>query len=493
MDCRRRGTASTGRTDNAMKPTNVLFILSDEHQHNLMGCAGHPLIKTPSLDALAQRGTRFKNAYTPSPICVPARASLATGRYVHDIRCWDNAIAYDGSTPGWAQHLSTSGVLTESIGKLHYKSDASPVGFRRQQHAVHILDGIGQVWGSVRNPMPDTMGRSPLYDKIGPGTSDYNRFDMRVADTACGWLGEHAADDKPWVLFVGLVAPHFPLVVPQDFLDLYDPREIDLPLLHPSTGYVRHPWVQRQARHMDHDAAIGSDERRRLAVACYYALVSFLDAQVGKVLAALRASGLDDSTTIIYSSDHGDNLGKRGMWNKCLMYRESTGVPMIVAGPGIPASKVSETPVSLIDIQNTLLECTGCEAALIDGPGESLVELACAEDDVGRLAFSEYHAVGSESAAYMLADSRYKYHHYLGMKPELFDVKTDPEEMRDLASLPEYADVLAHFERQLRALLDPETTDAAAKADQDRLVEAFGGREAALRTGTPAATPVPVE
>ncbi|ACD20945.1 sulfatase-like hydrolase/transferase [Paraburkholderia phytofirmans] len=476
-----------------MKPTNVLFILSDEHQHNLMGCAGHPVIKTPSLDALAQRGTRFENAYTPSPICVPARASLATGRYVHDIRCWDNAIAYDGSTPGWAQHLSASGVLTESIGKLHYKSDASPVGFRRQQHAVHILDGIGQVWGSVRNPMPETMGRSPLYDKIGPGTSDYNRFDMRVADTACGWLGEHAADDKPWVLFVGLVAPHFPLVVPQDFLDLYDPREIDLPLLHPSTGYVRHPWVERQARHMDHDAAIGSDERRRLAVACYYALVSFLDAQVGKVLAALRASGLDDSTTIIYSSDHGDNLGKRGMWNKCLMYRESTGVPMIVAGPGIPASKVSETPVSLIDIQNTLLECTGCEAALIDGPGKSLVELACAEDDVGRLAFSEYHAVGSESAAYMLADSHYKYHHYLGMKPELFDVKNDPEEMRDLASLPEYADVLAHFERQLRALLDPETTDAAAKADQDRLVQAFGGREAALRTGTPAATPVPVE
>ncbi len=493
MVCRRRGIASTGRTDNAMKPTNVLFILSDEHQHNLMGCAGHPVIKTPSLDALAQRGTRFSNAYTPSPICVPARASLATGRYVHEIRCWDNAIAYDGSSPGWAQHLSANGVLTESIGKLHYKSDASPVGFRRQHHAVHILDGIGQVWGSVRNPMPETMGRSPLYDKMGPGMSDYNRFDMRVADTACGWLNEHADDDKPWVLFVGLVAPHFPLVVPQEFLDLYDPREIGLPLLHPSTGYVRHPWVERQARHMDHDAAIGSDERRRLAVACYYALVSFLDAQVGKVLAALCESGLDDSTTIIYSSDHGDNLGKRGMWNKCLMYRESTGVPMVVAGPAIPAGKVSETPVSLVDIQNTLLECTGCDAAVIDGPGESLVELACAEDDTGRLAFSEYHAVGSESAAYMLADSRYKYHHYLGMKPELFDVKNDPEELRDLASFPEYADLLAYFERQLRALLDPEAADAAAKADQDRLVEAFGGREAALRTGTPAATPVPVE
>lgn len=481
------------RHDSAMKPTNVLFILSDEHQHDLMGCAGHPFIQTPHLDALAQRGTRFRNAYTPSPICVPARASLATGRYVHDIRCWDNAIAYDGTCPGWAQHLSENGLLTESIGKLHYQSAASPVGFRREHHAVHILDGIGQVWGSVRNPLPRTMGRSPLYDKIGPGTSDYNRFDARVADTAGGWLAEHAGDDTPWVLFVGLVAPHFPLIVPQHYLDLYDPQTIALPALHPSTGYLRHPWVERQALHMDHDAAIGSDERRRLAIACYFGLVSFLDAQVGKVLSALGENGLDDSTTVIYSSDHGDNLGKRGMWNKCLMYRESTGVPMIIAGPDIPAGKVSKTPVSLVDVQNTVLERTCCNPEVLSGPGRSLAELASLPDLPERLAFSEYHAVGSESAAYMLANADYKYHYYVGLPPELFDLTCDPDELNDVAGLPEYAAVLSSFETRLRALLDPEATDAAAKCDQDRLVEAFGGRDAALKTGTPAATPVPLE
>ncbi|MGF6875236.1 sulfatase-like hydrolase/transferase [Paraburkholderia sp. MM5477-R1] len=476
-----------------MKPSNVLFILSDEHQHNLMGCAGHPFIQTPNLDALAQRGTRFCNAYTPSPICVPARASLATGRYVHDIHCWDNAIAYDGAYPGWAQYLSESGLLTESIGKLHYKSESSPVGFRRQHHPVHILDGIGQVWGSVRNPLPRTMGRSPLYDKIGPGTSDYNRFDARVADTAVDWLTDHAGDAKPWVLFVGLVAPHFPLIVPQQYLDLYDPATIELPPLQPSTGYVRHPWVERQALHMDHDAAIGTDERRRLAIACYFGLVSFLDAQVGKVLSALGENGLDDSTTVIYSSDHGDNLGKRGMWNKCLMYRESTGVPMIISGPDIPAGKVSETPVSLVDIQNTILGQTGCSPEMLSGPGQSLAELANAPDLHEHLAFSEYHAVGSESAAYMLASADYKYHHYVGLPPELFDLRRDPDELNDVAGLPEYAAVLSLFEERLRNLVDPEAVDAAAKLDQDRLIEAFGGRDAALKTGTPAATPVPVE
>lgn len=476
-----------------MKATNVLFILSDEHQHNLMGCAGHPFIHTPNLDALAARGTRFRNAYTPSPICVPARASLATGRSVHDIRCWDNAIAYDGSTPGWAQYLTASGMVTDSIGKLHYRSEESPVGFRHQHHPVHILDGIGQVWGSVRNPLPQTMGRSPLYDKIGPGLSNYNRFDMRVADTAVEWLGEQGDNTKPWVLFAGLVAPHFPLVVPQEFLDLYDPDTIELPLLHPSSGYVRHPWVERQAVHMNHDAAIGSDERRRLATACYFALVTFLDSQVGKILAALEANGLDETTTIIYSSDHGDNLGKRGMWNKCLMYRESTGVPMIIAGPGIPEGKVCETPVSLIDIQNTILERTGCVAPANASSGESLANLANALDQPGRLVFSEYHAVGSEVAAYMLADADYKYHHYVGLPPELFDLRRDPEELHDLAALPDYAGVVDLFERRLRELLDPEAVDRLAKADQARLIEAFGGREAALRTGTPAATPVPVE
>lgn len=477
----------------ANRPTHVLVVLSDEHQHDMMGCAGHPLIHTPHMDALAQKGTRFRHAYTPSPICVPARASLATGRHVHDIRCWDNAIAYDGTTPGWANFLSKRGLLAESIGKLHYKDAQAPVGFARQQHAVHIHEGIGQVWGSVRNPMPDTIGRSQLYDTIGPGTSKYNQFDMRVADSAVDFLHAHADDTQPWVLFVGMVAPHFPLIVPQAFLDRYPPASLALPEMHPSTGYVRHPWVERQAHHMDHDSAIGSDVRRRLAVACYMGLVSFMDAQLGKILGALDATGLADSTTVVYSSDHGDNLGKRGMWNKCLMYRESTGVPMIVAGPGIPQGKVSETPVSLVDLQNTILERTGCNTGRDASPGTSLAVLAAAPDAPERVAFSEFHAVGSNDAAYMVADADYKYHHYIGMRPELFDVRRDPQERHDLAADPAYADVLAAYEAKLRAIVDPEAINALAHADQEALVERFGGREQALRTGTPAATPVPTE
>ena len=274
---------------------------------------------------------------------------------------------------------------------------------------------------------------------------------------------------------------------------MYPVDSIPLPMLHPSTGYVRHPWVERQARFMDHEAAIGSDARRRLALASYFGLITFMDHQVGKILRAVDRQDLRQSTTIIYSSDHGDNIGKRGMWNKCLMYRESTGVPMMISGPGIPEQKVSATPVSLVDIQNTILERTGCDPALIQGPGRSIAEIACEPDMPDRLALSEYHAVGSENAAYMLASADFKYHYYVGLEPELFDLRQDPEEALNLAGDPRYAEILAAFEARLRALLDPEAVNRQARADQKRLVEAFGGREVALRTGTPAATPVPAK
>ncbi|WP_028356788.1 sulfatase-like hydrolase/transferase [Bordetella petrii] len=478
-----------------MPATNVLILLSDEHNARVMGCAGHPLVQTPRLDRLAREGTRFANAYTSSPICVPARASIATGRYVHEHRCWDNALAYQGSPPSWGHRMQSAGVAVESIGKLHYRNQDDDTGFDRQQWAAHILDGIGQVWGSVREPLPEAHPAAALFKDIGAGESSYNRFDRAVADEAVRWLHERAGrrDSSPWVLFVGLVAPHFPLIVPREYLDRYPIDDMPLPRLHPDRGYRRHPWVERHARFSRHDEQLGTDARRRLALASYLALTSFMDEQIGKVLDALAQSGQADRTTVVYSSDHGDNLGERGLWNKCTLYRESTAVPMIVRGPGIPAGRVTRTNVSLVDLFPTVLQATGVapDPADADLPGRSLIASACGPDDPGRLAFSEYHAVGSESAGYMLADSRYKYHHYVGHAPELFDLQADPQEANDLAGDPAYAPVLERFRRRLLDMLDPVEVDRRAKSDQRQLIERFGGREAALRIGTPGATPVP--
>lgn len=476
-----------------LEPANTLFILSDEHDPRVMGAAGHPLAHTPNLDRLAARGVRFTNAYTPSPVCVPARASLATGRWVHEIGYWDNATGYDGRVPGWGHALLAAGCRVESIGKLHYRGAADPTGFGAQHDPMHLEDGIGQVWGSVRDPMPETVGPSPLFDRLGAGESAYNRYDERIAGAAVRWLEERARrpDARPWVLFVGFVAPHFPLVVPGPYLARYPLERIPLPKLLPRDGCARHPWVERNARHCDHDAALGTDDRRRLAIACYLGLVTFLDEQVGRILRALEQSGLAVSTRVVYTSDHGDNLGARGMWNKCLLYRESTAVPMILSGPGLPAGAVRRTNVNLVDFHPTLLQGAGLppEPGL---PGRSLFELAGEPDDPERIGFSEYHAVGAASGAFALARGRFKYHYYVGYAPELFDLHADPEETRDLAGDPAQGPVLAAFERTLRQLLDPEAVDRRAKDDQNALVARFGGRELALRTGTPGATPAPI-
>jgi choline-sulfatase len=281
-----------------------------------------------------------------------------------------------------------------------------------------------------------------------------------------------------------------PLVVPQEFLDPYLREDIRLPKLLPRDGYQRHPWVERMASFWDHDATFDSDARRKLAIACYYGLISFLDHQVGKVLQVLEDTGLAETTRIVYSSDHGDNLGTRGLWNKDVLYREATGIPMIVAGPDVPVG-VRSTNVGLIDLYPTFLDALGVPPSPQDAdlPGRSLFDLAREPDDATRIGFSEYHAVGAPSAGYMLTRGRYKYHHYVGYAPELFDLEADPEETRDLAGDPAHAGVVAEFEAALRAMLDPERIDRQAKDDQNALVARFGGRDAALRLGYPGETP----
>jgi len=145
---------------------NVLFIMSDEHQQKAAGCYGHRFVKTPTIDALAASGTRFTNAYTDSPICVPARASFATGRAVHDIGYWDNAHAYDGRVEGWGHALQKHGVHCLSIGKLHYRNETDPTGFVEQIVPLHIVDGVGSVAGAIKQPLPIAVMRDELGELV---------------------------------------------------------------------------------------------------------------------------------------------------------------------------------------------------------------------------------------------------------------------------------------------------------------------------------------
>lgn len=472
---------------------NLLVIMSDEHQARALGCAGHPFVKTPHLDALAASGTRFAKAYTPSPICVPARASFASGLQVHQTRLWDNAMPYTGAQPGWGHALQAADVSVESIGKLHYRNQEDPVGFDVEHLPMMVVGGVGMVWASIRKE-EERVSRNTrmLGDYIGPGTSSYTDYDEAVVQRSLDWLAERAAGDdpRPWCLYVGLVAPHFPLVVPQEYYDLYPLDSLPEVKLHPSSGYQRHPWVEKQNAFMNSEGRFRDAEERLRAMASYYGLCTWLDQNVGRILQQLEACGLSQNTSVIYTSDHGDNVGARGLWGKSNMYEESVAVPLIARGPGFTPGQICQTPVSLLDVSATIAQHFGCRLD-DDRPGQNLADLAQAPDDPQRVVLSEYHAAGAVSGAFMLRKGRWKLNYYVGFAPELFDLEADPEELCDLAGDARYASDLTGLIAELRAILDPEATDAQAHADQAAMIARFGGREAALKLGASGASPPP--
>ncbi|WP_299615614.1 sulfatase-like hydrolase/transferase [Pelagibius sp.] len=474
-----------------MDTPNLLIIMDDEHRGDALGCAGHPLVQTPNIDRLAARGTQFANAYTNSPICVPARAVLATGRYAHQTGYWDNCIAYDGATPSWGHALQSAQHPVTSIGKLHYLDDECPTGFDRQILPMHIHDG-GDTHGLVRDDPPTRPQCRDLAENIGAGETEYTDYDRNIAAAACAWLRERAAsaNGRPWTTFVSFICPHYPLVAPKEFFELYDPARIPLPKKRPDDGTAATEWWQAFENCYIWDRFFESDAQRRIAMAAYYGLISFIDDNVGTLLQTLEDCGLDKTTRVIFLSDHGENLGARGLWGKSTMYNESVTIPMLAAGPGVPAGVVRRTPVSLLDIYPTVLDNAGL-AVPEDRPGRSLFDLAALPDDIARLVFSEYHATAAKSAEFMLRRGRYKYIHYVGYPPELYDLEDDPEELCNLARRDSHAGLIREFEGTLRGMLDPEAVDRAAKTDQERLIERYGGREAVIAKGGKSATPAP--
>lgn len=475
-----------------MEPTNLLFILSDQHNRNVLGCYGDPMVQTPHLDRLAAQGTRFTNAYTNCPICVPARASLATGQYVHQIGYWDNGIPYDGRVPSWHHRLREQGHTIDVIGKLHFRSQEDDNGFTREIQPLHVVDGIGDVLGCIRDNPPFRDKRSGVLE-AGPGDSTYLRYDVSNADQAVAWLAHPPAGDKPWALFVSFVCPHPPYTAPPDLFSHYADVDIPLPPQWRVEEWPQHPAMVYFRRFFGLETPCDEATVRRL-LAAYYGVVTHLDRQIGRVLEALEAQGLAEKTRIIYTSDHGEALGARGMFGKFTMYEESAAVPLILAGPGAPIGHVCATPVSLVDCFPTVLEAVGAQPRPEDArlPGASLWDIA-RQPDQERTVFSEYHALGSRNGIYMLRNRQYKYVHYLGDPPQLFDLLADPEERLDLAPDPAYAPVLAEFEGMLRRMLDPEAVDAQAKRDQWARIQAVGGEEAVRRRGAFQNSPVPGE
>lgn len=477
---------------------NLLIIISDEHRKDAMGCAGHPIVKTPYLDALAARGAVFENAYTASPMCVPTRASLACGDHVHKIAHWDSATPYDGKIRSWMRQLRDQGVDVTSIGKLHFRSHEDDNGFSEEIIPMHVVGGVGWTIGLLREDPPDYTSSSELAEDVGAGDSTYTDYDLAITAAAENWLDARKGAQKPWATFVSLVSPHYPLTAPQAFYDMYDPASIDLPVGYGARVEPDHSELKNIKNFFDYDQHFDEQKMREAKVA-YYGLTSFMDDCVGRVLTALEDSGQAENTVVVYISDHGDMLGDQGFWTKQVMYEASVGVPMIAAGPGIPAGRRVKTGTTLLDLAATAVDVTGIapDAQSAALPGLSLLDIANTADDMDRTIFSEYHDGGSTTGTFMVRWGRWKFVYYVGHEPQLFDLTSDPQELTNLA----VAGVNDHViqaawkegEKRLRAICDPEAVNTRCFADQKRRIAELGGVEACATGYSFNHTPTPTE
>jgi choline-sulfatase len=471
-----------------MTPANLLVIMSDEHDPRWMSCAGS-FVQTANLDRLAARGTRFTNAYTTCPICVPARAAFAVGKYIHQIGYWDNADPYDGAVPSWHHRLREAGHHVVSVGKLHFRSSRDDYGFSESIIPMNVWEEKGDLYGLLRgDDMPPRADGKKLAGLAGPGESEYTWYDREIAARAQVWLREEAPKyrDRRWALFVSFVAPHFPLTAPPHWYYKYYERA-PMPKLYARGERPVHPAVRDQAENTGYDKHFKGENAVRRARAGYFGLVSSLDENIGNVLTALKEGGFESNTRIVYTSDHGDNLGARGLWGKQVLYEEAARVPMILAGPDIPAGALRANPVSHVDVFPTVMDFF---ALKVPGevPGHNLMR-----ESEGRAILSEYHASSSRAGEFMIRYGKWKYVYYVHYpeQPQLFDLESDPEELNDLGQKKEFLTRRTECHRLLRAMLDPEEVDRRAKRRQAEIIATNGGREAVVARGSLAYSPPP--
>lgn len=471
---------------------NFLLIMSDQHVPFASGAYGSTLAQTPNIDRLAESGTTFETAYCNSPICVPSRAALATGKYVHVTGNADNASPYTGSeSSSWGHRASEVGIPVTTIGKLHYRSVEDDTGFAEQRLPLHVREGKGDLFHALRDQQPPAIQLRDAVTAATSGESDYSRFDRDVAAEACRWLREKAAENGPWLGKVSFVTPHYPFTVPQEFLDLYPIDTLPLPRHSEPDEWDDHPAVDIYRRLCGLDDPLSTEETLR-AVQAYCGLVSFMDAQVGLVLDELRRTGQADNTVVLYVSDHGELLGEDGLWFKGTMGESSVRIPAIIAGPGIPANRRSATHVSLVDVFPTVLDVLEIDTYPDDKdrPGMSLAAAARSDESIERTIFSEYHSANSHTGSFMVRRGRWKYIDYREFPERLFDLENDPSETNDLAKDPAYAEVLDQMRAELRKICDPQAVDSQIRADQRRRVAEYGGVEAVLKRPLMAYSPV---
>jgi choline-sulfatase len=428
---------------------NILIFMVDELNAGATGVYGHPFVQTPNLDRLAQSGVTVERAYCNSPLCVPSRAAFMTGRYPYQVGVYDLASPLSSGEPTWAHLLNAAGYETVLSGKMHFVGPDQRHGF--QQRLVEDCHGDGAHHGVPNWDAPIRSGGKPSERLTGAGRAGrtrYTDYDTTVRDETVRYLQAYGQGpkDRPFALCASFISPHFPLVVPEEYFNLYYPDLADLPR-HPELP--DHPKYRRVQQFFSLEGPF-DDEVIRRCRAAYYGLVSFVDDLIGGVLNALEDAGLAENTFVLFTGDHGEMLGERGLWWKSCFLEGAARVPMVCAFPGkLPAKARRDSVVSLVDVFPTLLDVAriACPNFL---EGSSFLPLLQEGDphwkDEALIECLAHTALHPEAA---LVKGRYKLMYGLHEEPQLYDLETDPDELVNLARQPRHRALVAQLEREL--------------------------------------------
>ncbi|MCC2683336.1 MAG: Sulfatase [Paenibacillaceae bacterium] len=451
---------------------NIIVIMSDEHDPAVTGCYGDPIVRTPRLDALAAEGIRFNACYTNSPLCVPCRQSFTAGQYVSRIGAWNNNCCLrDDAHPTLPNVLNANGYESFLCGKMHYEST------RRYGFTELYLSNKGKMngHGERRAYDDETVKLKNWQARIGefhPGDdSGILNHDRKVTENAVKFLQERSPQDAPFFLLAGYLAPHFPLIVPQEIYDYYVDK---VPMPNVPEGLIdnlptNYKHLRRGFGMVDQPADVVKRGRE-----LYWALTDWLDRQIGQVLDTLNDSSFADNTIIIYVSDHGENKGDHGLWWKNNMYEHGARIPCIFHFPKKwKGGQVREGACSLVDVVQTIADLAGAEAP-DKWDGDSLLPvLDNADAPWKNFAVSEYYAhnIASGFTMYREGSFKYVYHNRFDAdhpgERELYDLATDPGELNNLAGLPLWEDKVTEMHAKLVAELgeEPDAIEERCRRD----------------------------
>lgn len=460
------------------KTGNILIVMADQLSALALGCYHHREVISPHVDRLAEEGVTFDAAYSSSPLCTPARYAFMTGQYISRCGGYDNAAYLPSTMPTFAHYLRLMGYRTCLSGKMHFVGPDQLHGFEERLTTDVYPADFGWVpdWRHPDERIDLWYHNMSSVKQAGiAAISNQLAYDDEVGNQAVKALYDHARgnDDRPLCLVASFIHPHDPYAARQRYWDLYNDTQISLPSV--ARDAVDDPHCQRLAKAIAVDAVDITEDDIRRARRAYYANVSYVDDWLGKLRQTLEECDLADNTTIIFTSDHGDMLGERGLWYKMSFLEWSCRIPLIVWNPNHYSPRRVPQAVSHVDILPSLLDIASTHSpTAISDPidpldGRSLIPLCLSDDhEDSDYTVSEYLAEGTSEPMLMIRRGQYKFIRCSGDPDLLFDIHADANELTNLVDSPTHADHVRTFSELANAHWDAPAMKEKVIADQNR-------------------------